>query len=320
MQQSLILRGWTAEGAQQGLKDMPPTIFCSQTPKLRYVYLREVGLRWDTCVFPALRELTLAGVPEDHVPSTAQFSRMMEIAAPSLQRLTVTGVGPRPVSPSSGESPRQQLNRKHAGRQVVLPRLAELRLEDMKVGEIRTLVSLLATPVLRRLTLAHVDGDEDMAMSSPGSGNHPTHEPEWRAHQLSCLADLAFVEVPLSTGLFQAVCRAAPNITRLHVRGEATNAVLQYLTPEPLLMLPDEEELFLPRLTSLEMDVASADTVRAFIDARTATLREVKGSILNEARLKSRGVLTGDEAVRHLGWERNRNIHVAIQPTQPLAH
>jgi len=289
---------------------MPPTIFCSQTPRLRHVYLREVGLRWDTCVMPGLRELTLSGVPYEHVPNVVQFSRMMDIACPSLQRLTIVGAGPKPL-PMSG-SP---FNRKNTARQVLLPRLMELRLEDLDVGEIRTLVSLLATPLLRKLTVAKIDEDEDMD-ESLSSGWSRT---EWRTQQLPHLSDLTYVDVPISSGLFQIVCRAAPNITHLHVRGEATNAILQYLTPEPLLMLPEEDMLFLPRLMVLEMDEASAETVRAFIDARTATLREVKGSILNETRLKSRGVLSGDDAVRHLGWQRNGNIHVSIQPNQPIA-
>ncbi|KAG8864650.1 hypothetical protein FRB96_005154 [Tulasnella sp. 330] len=314
MLQSLILKGWTDENQQhQPVRDMPPTIFCSQTPKLRYVYAREVGLRWDTCVFPGLRELTLARIPHEHVPNVAQFSRMMDISASGLQRLTVVGAGPRPMpavhnhAASPSRAPQQQAMYK-----ITLPRLLELRLEDLEVGEIRTLVSLLATPALRKLALAKIDDDDDMDGSIASDA-------EWRPQQLPYLSDLTYIDVPTSSGLFQIICQAAPNISRLQIRGEATNSILQYLTPEPLLLMPGEEEMFLPRLSALEMDEASAETVRAFIDARTTTLREVKGSILNERRIKSKGVLSGDDAVRHLGWQRNSNIHVAIQPNQPLA-
>lgn len=321
MLQSLILKGWTDESQQHPpVRDMPPTIFCSQTPRLRYVYLREVGLRWDTCAFPGLRELTLARVPHEHVPNVAQFSRMMDASASGLQRLTIVGAGPRPMPmppahnlASSPDPPRQ----------VTLPRLLELRLEDLEVGEIRTLVSLLATPALRKLALAKIDDDDDDDDMEGGSIIIAS-DAEWRPQQLPHLHDLTYIDVPARSGLFQIICHAAPNISRLQIRGDgdgagATDAILRYLTPEPLLLMPGEEEMFLPRLAAVEMDEASAETVRAFIDARTTTLREVRGSILNERRIKSRGVLSGDDAVRHLGWQRNSNIHVAIQPNQPLA-
>ncbi|KAG9010369.1 hypothetical protein FRB93_004208 [Tulasnella sp. JGI-2019a] len=316
MLQSLILKGWTDPAQQQQpVRDMPPTIFASQTPKLRYVYLREMGLRWDTCVFSGLKELTLSRVPHEHVPNVAQFSRMMEVSAPGLQRLTIVGAGPRPMPSNNTPMTPQHSKGRNTGYQVTLPRLLELRLEDLEVGEIRTLVSLLTTPALRKLALAKIDDDDHMEDMERGIAPNT----EWQPQQLPYLTDLIYVDVPVTSDLFQIICRAGPNISRLHIRGEATNAILQYLTPEPLLLMPGEEEMFLPRLSALEMDEASAETVRAFIDARTTTLREVKGSILNERRIKSKGVLSGDDAVRHLGWQRNSNIHVAIQPAQPLA-
>lgn len=319
MLHTLILKGWQEEGpgAQTAIKDMPPTIFCSQTPRLKTVYLREVGLRWDTCIFSAMRELTLVRIPKEHIPNVHQFARMVEAAAPSLQRLTVVGSGPKPVHANNSPRRHHTATAPPAPTQVILSRLAEMRLEEFDGREIKTLVNLLVTPGLRRLTLARISDD---AMDHDQDTNT---EPDWRPQALSYLSDLTLSSVPLWTGLFQMVCRAAPNILRLHVNGggDITNSVLSYLTPNMLLLLPDEEQLYLPRLAVLEMDEASADTVRSFIDSRTGpggTLREVKGSILNEMRIKSKGVLRGEEAVRHLGWNKNANIQVAIQPSGPI--
>ncbi|KAG8900247.1 hypothetical protein FRB99_006178 [Tulasnella sp. 403] len=299
---TLILKGWEEPGI---MSDDPwfPTIFCRQTPRLQYVYLHGTGLRWDTCAFTGLRELTFSNLTRETIYTLESFSRLIGFAAPCLQRLSIIG------SPVAGITDWDvgTLLQRVLPLQIALPKMLELRLESLDVLDVLTFILLLHTPYLRKLTLSKISRgsgrkavDLDVLKRSP-----------WQP-DLGQLEHLACHNVDFQGGLFQSLCRAAPDVKRLDVRGVSANAILEYLTPEPLLMLPEEEIPLLPRLERLDVHDATGDIVKAFVGPRTASLREVTGTIMNERRFKRPA--QGVDAVKQLGWEHNEAIHVTVNP------
>jgi len=263
-------------------------------------------LKWDTCIFSAMRDLTLSYIPQDTIFNLQEFSGFIRTAAPSLQRLAIVGSSPRSSSPD--------WHLKHSVEailplQVYLPRLQELRLEALDLLDIQMFIPLLHSPHLRKLTLSRISRGMERK-----SGHHVNIE-SWRNTQwrpdLNYVDQLECSDVEFEGGLFQAICRAAPGIKKLILKGESTNSILEFLTPQPLFMLPDEDIPF-PWLQRLEVHEASAEIVRTFVEFRTSTLREVKGTILNSKKVKRSA--DGLDAVRQLGWEHNDSIHVALRP------
>lgn len=314
---TLILKGWRTPEDDMEAEHWSPTIFCKETPRLQNVYLHSIGLKWDACMFEQMRDLTLSWIPDDTVFTVREVARFLSVAAPTLQRLTV--IGTKPATPPGASPTKAPTLAQVLPFQVTFPRMAELRLEAMELEDVQTFISIVHAPHLRKLSLSKVIRGPPVHSSQ---GETLRYFDMWKAAgqwrpDLSRLEHLECADLELDTAgsLFLAICQAARNVRKFTVRGKSSaNAILESLTPEPMLMLPEEEAL-LPKIERLEVHDAHSETVRGFLESRTDRLREVKGSIVNDRRLKKSVV--GADAVRQLGWDHNERIKVSINPRSP---
>lgn len=313
MLHTLVLKGWSRAEDDRS-EQWAPTIFHRNTPALKNVHLHGIALKWESCVFSEMRDCTLSWIPADTVYKIPELAHLLRLASPCLQRLSIIASPARP----RGDGDVNNILRRVLPYQVSLPRMQELRLESLDLIDVQTLFPLFQTPSLRKLILTKI-----VRGSGKTSDLAAWRATDWRP-DLDYLEHLECTDLDVEGGrngaglkLFEAVARSAPNIRRLSIRGASASAILEFLTPELLLMLPDED-ILLPNLERLEVHDTSAETVRAFVESRTSNghtkLREVTGSIQNEKKMKRSA--SGREAVQQLGWEHNDAIHVALRPVK----
>ncbi|KAG8933838.1 hypothetical protein FRC03_004944 [Tulasnella sp. 419] len=304
---SIVFWGWSS----QAPSEPPPKIFKSKAPMLERLQLHHMGLDWASSSYSSLTDLSLSFLPLQMRPTLKELSKFLSDTSETLRSLTFIGTVVGMVRSESGIS---SVARGLASR-TCLPVLEHLMFEDVPLSEVFSLFPLIDAPELQSITIVKAEGSPNWKHYVDATA------PPWERNQwnpfFSSVTYMAFHDVASSTGLYQSLCRACPGTQIIEIRGPYTEPSVQFLTPNPMMMLPGEE-MICPVLHELVVDEVPVELIRAFVETRkhVTPLRSVSATVdggsvkktnamspAGTSDRKKRFTASGKEALKRLGWE-----------------